>query len=78
MSRVYLLIFTSNSSTILLVFRNSEVFSSILGRSVTNENYISINLEEDSIFREIKNYDFLEIKSENSNINLNDSKKSLT
>jgi len=38
----------------LLMFRNSEFISSLLGRSVTNENYITFNLEEDSIFRNLR------------------------
>ena len=37
-----------------MLFRNSELISSILGRSVTSENYITFNLEEDSIFRSLR------------------------
>jgi len=37
-----------------MLFRNSELISSVLGRSVTKENYITFNLEEDSIFRSLR------------------------
>ena len=37
-----------------MLFRNSELISSLLGRSVTRENYITFNLEEDSIFRSLR------------------------
>ena len=50
-SRGYLFIFTLIVPLILLLFRNSEFISSLLGRSVTNENSITFNLEEDSVFR---------------------------
>ena len=33
---------------------SSEIISSILGRSVTNENFLTINLEDDSIFRSLR------------------------
>ena len=36
------------------MFRNSEIISSIFGRSVTNENYITINLENDSAFNKLR------------------------
>ena len=53
-SRGYLLVFTFLIPIILLLFRNSEYLSSLLGRSVTNENFITFNLEEDSIFRNLR------------------------
>jgi len=53
-SRGYLVLFTFLVPLILLMFRNSEFISSLLGRSVTNENYITFNLEEDSIFRNLR------------------------
>ena len=53
-SRGYLLIFTFLIPIILLLFRNSEYLSSLLGRSVTNENFITFNLEEDSMFRNLR------------------------
>jgi len=72
-SRGNLLIFTFIIPAILLLFRNSEYISSVLGRSVTNENFISLNLEKDSIFRNLrimtfrKNVgDFENMKIENS------------
>ena len=74
-SRGYLLIFTAIVPAILLLFRNSEYISSILGRSVTNENYITINLEEDSIFRNLRIMTFRNKIEDLQNINLNDSKK---
>ena len=53
-SRGYLLIFSFIVPLVLLLFRNSEFISSLLGRSVTNENFITFNLEEDSIFRSLR------------------------
>ena len=74
-SRGYLLIFTAIVPAILLLFRNSEYISSILGRSVTNENYITINLEEDSIFRNLRIMTFRNKIEDLKNLNLNDSEK---
>ena len=34
---------------ILLVFRNSEFLSSLFGRSVTGEKYLTFNMKEDSV-----------------------------
>jgi lipopolysaccharide/colanic/teichoic acid biosynthesis glycosyltransferase len=53
-SRFYLFIFTIIVPIILQLFRNTEILSSILGRSVTNEKYITINLSKDSIFRNLR------------------------
>ncbi len=53
-SRGYLFIFSFIVPLILLLFRNSEFISSLLGRSVTNENYLSINLDENSNFRNLR------------------------
>lgn len=53
-SRGYLILFTFLVPLILLMFRNSEFISSLLGRSVTNENYITFNLEEESIFTNLR------------------------
>ena len=39
---------------ILLIFRNSEFISTFLGRSVTNESFISFNLDENSKFRKLR------------------------
>ena len=53
-SRANLILFTLIVPIILLLFRNSEYISSVLGRSVTNENYITFNLEKDSIFSNLR------------------------
>ena len=53
-SRANLILFTLIKPIILLLFRNSEYISSVLGRSVTNENYITFNLEKDSIFSNLR------------------------
>ena len=39
---------------ILLIFRNTEFISTFLGRSVTNESFISFNLDENSKFRKLR------------------------
>ena len=39
---------------ILLAFRNTEFLSSLLGRSLTNESFISFNLDENSKFRKLR------------------------
>ncbi len=54
LSRGYLLIFTFIIPVILLVFRNSEILSSLLGRPVINENFISFDLEKNSAFRNLR------------------------
>tara|TARA_B100001996_G_scaffold370715_1_gene345303 strand:- start:903 stop:2369 length:1467 start_codon:yes stop_codon:yes gene_type:complete len=53
-SRGYLLLFTFFVPLILMMFRNSEFLSSLIGRSVTDEKYITINLKDDSIFRNLR------------------------
>ena len=53
-SRAYLLIYLFIVPLILLIFRNTEFVSSLFGRSVTNEKYITFNLEDDSIFRNLR------------------------
>ena len=69
-SRGYLVLFTFVVPLILLLFRNSEFLSSLFGRSVTNEKYITFNLEKDSIFRTLRIMTFRkEIKSID-NVNL--------
>ncbi len=54
LSRSYLMLFTVIVPTILLIFRNSEILSILLGRSVINENFISFNLDEFSNFRNLR------------------------
>jgi hypothetical protein len=39
---------------ILLIFRNTEFLSSLLGRSITNESFLSVNLDADSNFRNLR------------------------
>ena len=53
-SRGYLLLFSFIIPVVLLVFRNSEFLSSLMGRPVTAENYITFNLKDDSVFRELR------------------------
>ncbi len=53
-SRGYLFLFSFIVPFILLIFRNPEFLSSLLGRSVTNENYLTINLDENSNFRNLR------------------------
>ena len=45
LSRGYLLLFTFIIPVVLLMFRNSEILSSLLGRPVINEKFISFNLK---------------------------------
>ena len=54
LSRANLIIFTFLVPLILIIFRNSEILSNFLGRSTSKENYISFNLENDSIFRKLR------------------------
>ena len=52
--RSSLLVFCLLIPLILLIFRNTEFISSLLGRSVTNENFISFNFDESSKFRNLR------------------------
>lgn len=70
-SRGNLLIFTFIVPLILMLFRNSEFISSILGRSVTNEKFITINLEKDSVFRSLRIATFRKSLADFKNIDLN-------
>jgi len=70
-SRGNLLLFTFIAPLILILFRNSEFISSLLGRSLTNENTITFNLEEDSIFRNLRIITFRNTYSDIKNVNLN-------
>ena len=73
-SRGYLFLFSFIVPLILLLFRNPEFISSLLGRSVTNENYISINLDENSNFRNLriitfrKNLGNIQLDTDNSSL----------
>ena len=53
-SRGNLLLFSFLVPLVLLIFRNTEFLSSILGRSVTDENYVTFNLDENSNFRNLR------------------------
>ena len=70
-SRFYLFIFTIIVPVILQMFRNTEILSSVLGRSVTNEKYITINLSKDSVFRNLRIMTFRK-NIENLKVNLED------
>ena len=68
------MLFTFLVPIILLLFRNSEFISSLLGRSVTNENYVTFNLEQDSLFRNLRIMTFRKSIKDFVDVNLNDSK----
>ena len=53
-SRGYLFIFSLFVPILLLVFRNTEFVSGLLGRSITNETYVSVNLDSNSKFRNLR------------------------
>jgi len=53
-SRSYTILYTLIVPFLLVSFRNSEFISLILGRNPKKENFLSFNLEEDSIFRELR------------------------
>ncbi len=54
LSRANLIIFSFIVPFILLMFRNSEIISLLLGRSITKENYIAFNLDEFSNFLNLR------------------------
>ena len=68
-SRGYLLLYTFIVPLILVLFRNSEFISSLLGRNITNENFVTFNLEKDSIFNELR---LLKFRNNIMNFRLND------
>ena len=53
-SRWYLFLFSLFVPLLLLIFRNTELLSSLLGRSITNESFLSVNLNADSNFRNLR------------------------
>tara|TARA_B100001250_G_scaffold201692_1_gene172890 strand:- start:212 stop:1657 length:1446 start_codon:yes stop_codon:yes gene_type:complete len=53
-SRSFLLIYSFLIPIVLLIFRNTEFISSMLGRSVTNETFITFNLDDNSNFRNLR------------------------
>ncbi|MDC0606545.1 sugar transferase [Acidimicrobiia bacterium] len=54
LSRANLVIFSFIVPALLIFFRNSEIISILLGKSVSNENYISFNLDEASNYRNLR------------------------
>ena len=73
-SRGYLFLFSLIVPLILLAFRNPEFLSSVLGRSVTNETYITINLDKNSKFRNLRIITFRKNLG-NFNLEISNSKK---
>lgn len=71
LSRFNLIIFTFIVPLILFVFRNSEIISNLLGRSVSKENYISFNFDE---FSNFKNLRIAAYRNEVKNINVTENK----
>lgn len=53
-SRAYLVIFVIFVPILLTFLRNSEALSSFLGRSASDENFISFNIDENSVFRNLR------------------------
>ena len=53
-SRGYLFVYSLVVPILLLTFRNTEFISGLLGRSITNETYISINLDPNSKFKNLR------------------------
>ncbi len=53
-SRGHLILFSIIVPLILLIFRNTEYLSSVLGRSVINEKFITFNLDKNSNFRNLR------------------------
>ena len=74
-SRGFLVLLTFIVPAVLLIFRNSEFLSSLLGRSVTNEKYITFNLKDDSIFRNLRILTFRKELKNFTSVNLNNSKE---
>lgn len=53
-SRSYLFLFTFLIPFVIQIYRNTELLSSILGRSINGENYITFNLAKDSVYRNLR------------------------
>ncbi len=73
-SRGYLLLFSLIVPIFLLAFRNTELISSLLGRSVTGETYLSINLDKNSSFRNLRILTFRKSLASLYSQDINDSK----
>jgi len=54
LSRANLVLFSFIVPALLIFFRNSEFVSIVLGRSVSNENYISFNLDNASNYKNLR------------------------
>lgn len=54
LSRSNLFLFSFIVPLILIFFRNSEIISTLLGRSLNKENYISFNIDEFSNFKNLR------------------------
>ena len=74
-SRGYLLLYMVIVPFVLLFFRNTELISSLFGRSVTNEKYITFNLEDDSIFKNLRIMTFRKKINSMHLDNINNAKK---
>lgn len=74
LSRASLISFSFLVPLLLFVFRNSEIFLLVLGRSPLNEKYISINLEENSSFKKLRILSFRK-QLKNFDINVQDDSK---
>ena len=71
LSRGNLVLFSFIVPLILLIFRNSEIISLLLGRSISKENYISFNLDE---FSNFKNLRITAYRNEKQTINCEENK----
>jgi len=71
LSRGNLVLFSFIVPLILLIFRNSEIISLLLGRSISKENYISFNLDE---FSNFKNLRITAYRNEKQSINCEENK----
>ena len=69
-SRGYLFILSLLIPLLLLMVRNTEFLSSLLGRSVTDETFLTINLEKNSNFRNLRIVTFRKSLGDFSNIDL--------
>jgi lipopolysaccharide/colanic/teichoic acid biosynthesis glycosyltransferase len=74
-SRGYLLILSLLIPLLLLMVRNTEFLSSLLGRSVTNETFLTINLEKNSNFRNLRIVTFRKSLGDFSKIDLDNTSK---
>ena len=54
LSRGFLILFNLIVPLVLLLFRNTEYLSSLLGKSAFSENFISFNLDADSVIRKLR------------------------